>query len=319
MPSSSTSTGMAPMRPGEPASALPGQAPTADAPAPSRPDPPHAPHIIPVKLPDWNNLKVIHRNTLPPRAHFFLYENREDALSRDVARSKSQLLSGQWQFHLSKSPLDGPVDFHRHNPVELEFSHGWGGQTIRVPGMWQLQGYGKGPHYTNLNFPFPVDPPRVPIDDNECGRYATSFQLTSEDEGTQFRLRFEGVDSAFTLWVNHHEVGYSQGSRNPSEFDITPFVRCPGTNFLHVEVYQRCDGSYIEDQVRLNQPYRIFRNNEAHLLCRINGGSVASSVMFGCTSFHALTSRTFGSRPGYLTTTKTALCMSSSGLTTKQK
>nr|DAA35006.1 TPA_inf: intracellular beta-galactosidase BgaD2 [Chaetomium globosum CBS 148.51] len=242
------------MRPGELASALPGQAPTADAPEPSRSGPPraphapHAPHIIPVTPPDWNNLRVIHRNTLPPRAHFFLYGNREDALSRDIARSKSQLISGQWRFHLSKSPLDGPVDFHLHTPSDLESKHGWGGQTIRVPGMWQLQGYGKGPHYTNLNFPFPVDPPHVPIDDNECGRYATSFQLTSEDKGHQLRLRFEGVDSAFTLWVNHREVGYSQGSRNPSEFDITPFVRCPGTNSLHVEVYQRCDGSYIEDQ-----------------------------------------------------------------------
>ncbi|KAH6842957.1 hypothetical protein B0I37DRAFT_207657 [Chaetomium sp. MPI-CAGE-AT-0009] len=245
---SSASTEMPPMRPGEPTSAVPRQPPMADAPEPSRPAPPHVPHLIPASVPDWNNLKVIHRNTLPPRAHFFLYQNREDALSRNVARSKSQLISGQWLFHLSKSPLDGPVDFHQHTPTDLESKHGWHGQTIRVPGMWQLQGYGKGPHYTNINFPFPVDPPRVPIDDNECGRYATSFQLDSEDEGHQFRLRFEGVDSAFTLWVNHREVGYSQGSRNPSEFDITPFVRCPGTNSLHVEVYQRCDGSYIEDQ-----------------------------------------------------------------------
>ncbi|KAK3292665.1 uncharacterized protein B0H64DRAFT_233898 [Chaetomium fimeti] len=245
---SSSSTEIFPMGLGELASALPRQPPIADAPEPSRPDPPHAPHRTPASVPDWNNLKVIHKNTLPPRSQFFLYRNREDALSRDVARSKSQLLSGQWLFHLSKSPLDGLVDFHQHTPTDLESKHGWHGQTIRVPGMWQLQGYGKGPHYTNLNFPFPVDPPRVPIDDNECGRYATSFQLAPEDRDHQLRLRFEGVDSAFTLWVNHREVGYSQGSRNPSEFDITPFVRCPGTNSLHVEVYQRCNGSYIEDQ-----------------------------------------------------------------------
>jgi beta-galactosidase len=90
----------------------------------------------------------------------------------------------------------------------------------------------------------------VPIDDNQCGRYVTTFQLLPHDAGHQLRLRFEGVDSAFTVWVNHREVGYSQGSRNPSEFDITPFVTCPGTNYLHVEVYQRCDGTYIEDQVR---------------------------------------------------------------------
>ncbi|KAK4237238.1 glycoside hydrolase [Achaetomium macrosporum] len=206
-------------------------------------------HVFPPSIPPWNDLRVLHRNTLPPRAHFFLYENRDDALSRDVSRSKSQLLSGTWLFHLSKSPLEGPTDFHRHTLEDLAKTYDWRGQeTIRVPGMWQLQGYGKGPHYTNLNFPFPVDPPRVPIDDNECGRYVRRFDLGDQDKGHQLRLRFEGVDSAFTVWVNHHEVGYSQGSRNPSEFDITPYVRCPGTNYLHVEVYQRCDGSYIEDQ-----------------------------------------------------------------------
>ncbi|GAB1315863.1 hypothetical protein MFIFM68171_06073 [Madurella fahalii] len=205
-------------------------------------------HVFPQSTPDWNNLKVIHRNTLPPRAHFFLYENPDDALARRVSRSKSQLLSGEWLFHLSKSPLEGPTDFHQRTLAELAAPNRWGSRTITVPGMWQLQGYGRGPHYTNFNYPFPVDPPRVPIDDNECGRYVRTFHLSDQDRGHQLRLRFEGVDSAFTVWVNHREVGYSQGSRNPSEFDITRFVRFEGVNHLHVEVYQRCDGSYIEDQ-----------------------------------------------------------------------
>ncbi|SPQ26962.1 f8ce35bb-c9c1-444b-bd7e-833b1d90a38a [Thermothielavioides terrestris] len=233
------------MAQGDTAAALPQEVRSPDAPAPYRTC---QDHMFPPATPDWNNLKVLHRNTLPPRAHFFLYGSRDDALSRDVSRSKSQLLSGQWLFHLSKSPLVGPTDFHQHTPSELASKHGWAGQTIRVPGMWQLQGYGRGPQYTNINFPFPVDPPRVPIDDNECGRYATAFTLGPQDRDHQLRLRFEGVDSAFTVWVNHREVGYSQGSRNPSEFDVTPFVRCPGVNYVHVEVYQRCDGSYIEDQ-----------------------------------------------------------------------
>ena len=247
------------MSQGKTASAPPGQAPSADAsetstPRPGQPRQPRQtgpPHVWPPSTPDWNNLDVLHRNTLPPRAHFFLYGRRDDALSRHVARSKSQLLSGDWLFHLSRSPLQGPVDFHQHTPGGLVDEHGWDGQTIRVPGMWQLQGHGKGPQYTNLNFPFPVDPPRVPVDDNECGRYVTSFDLAPQDRDHQLRLRFEGVDAAFTVWVNHREVGYSQGSRNPSEFDITPYVRCPGTNYLHVEVYQRCDGTYLEDQVRV--------------------------------------------------------------------
>ncbi|KAL2020394.1 hypothetical protein VTK56DRAFT_8437 [Thermocarpiscus australiensis] len=229
------------MSQGKNASEVPGEAHTADAAATRG-------HVFPQSTPDWNNLKVLHRNTLPPRAHFFLYENPDDALARDVSCSKSQLLSGNWLFHLSKSPFQGPTDFHQYTPEELVSSQDWGPQTIAVPGMWQLQGYGKGPQYTNLNFPFPVDPPRVPIDDNECGRYVRAFHLSDQDRDHQLRLRFEGVDAAFSVWVNHREVGYSQGSRNPSEFDITPFVRFGCANYLHVEVYQRCDGSYVEDQ-----------------------------------------------------------------------
>ncbi|KAJ4293835.1 hypothetical protein N0V88_005349 [Collariella sp. IMI 366227] len=158
----------------------------------------------PSETPDWNNLKVIHRNTLPPRAHFFLYDDPDAALRRDVSSSKSKLLSGTWRFHLSKSPFEGPVDFHQHTIEELQDGEErvFDGQ-IQVPGMWQLQGYGKGPQYTNINFPFPVDPPRVPIDDNECGRYATHFSIPPEAKDHQIRLRFEGVDSAFSLWVNH--------------------------------------------------------------------------------------------------------------------
>ncbi|KAK3945489.1 glycoside hydrolase [Diplogelasinospora grovesii] len=203
-------------------------------------------HVFPTSTPDWNNLKVIHRNTLPPRAHFHLYETEKDALTRDVARSKAQLLSGRWLFRLSKFPLEGPTDFWNQDFDALSKSSEW--NHIQVPGMWQCQGFGKGPQYTNINFPWPVNPPYVPIDDNECGRYVTRFILSEKDKDHQLRLRFEGVDSAFTVWVNDHEVGYSQGARNPSEFDITPFVNYDERNTLSVEVYQRCDGSYIEDQ-----------------------------------------------------------------------
>ncbi|KAK3384402.1 glycoside hydrolase family 2 protein [Lasiosphaeria ovina] len=219
---------------------------TALGPGP-RPGPSGKVHIYPQSTPDWNNLKVIHRNTLPPRSHFFLYESAEDALSRDVSRSKSHLLSSDWwRFSLSKSPFEGDTDFYTRPFSSLLSDPSWSRAT--VPSMWQREGFGKGPQYTNINFPFPVDPPRVPIDDNECGRYVTRFELGPHDRDHQLRLRFEGVDSAFTVWVNDHQVGYSQGSRNPSEFDITSFVNFDEPNLLYVEVYQRCDGSYIEDQ-----------------------------------------------------------------------
>jgi beta-galactosidase len=98
-------------------------------------------------------------------------------------------------------------------------------------------------------YPFPVDPPHVPYDANETGSYLRTFRVPEAFKNDQLRLRFEGVDSSFHVWVNGTEVGYSQGSRNPSEFDITSFVDLEGENTLAVQVYQFCDGSYIEDQV----------------------------------------------------------------------
>ncbi|ROT43775.1 hypothetical protein SODALDRAFT_342637 [Sodiomyces alkalinus F11] len=211
---------------------------------------------FPDSTPDWNNLQVLHRNTLLPRSDFFVYGNAEDALAYDPAKAKCLCLSGQWKFRLSPSPFEGPRDF---------WIAGFNASTwddIAVPGMWQCQGFGRGPHYTNYRYPFPVDPPHVSYSHNECGRHITSFHIPNHYVGHQLRLRFEGVDSAFTVWLNGLYVGYSQGSRNPSEFDITALARvgdneCNETdkdtdkanvNILAVEVYQRCDGSYIEDQ-----------------------------------------------------------------------
>lgn len=201
---------------------------------------------FPASPPDWCNLSVIHRNTLPPRSTFYLYDSEADALTREIPKSKAQRLSGKkWKFHHSTTPFKGPTTFH-----EASFdSSKW--DEVEVPGMWQCQGYGKGPQYTNIQYPWPIDPPHIPLDDNECGRYLTSFRVAKELEGHQQRLRFEGVDSSFTVWVNGHNVGYSQGSRNPSEFDITEHVKYDGENQLAVEVYERCDGSWIEDQDQL--------------------------------------------------------------------
>lgn len=98
-------------------------------------------HTFPTKLPDWSNIDVLHRNTLPPRASFYVYDNVKDALTRDVSKSKTLSLSGTWKFSLAKSPFDVPEGFQ-----DPKFdSKSWG--NIKVPGMWQLQGYGKGPQY----------------------------------------------------------------------------------------------------------------------------------------------------------------------------
>lgn len=197
------------------------------------------------KKPDWSNLEVIHRNTLPPRASFFNFTSVEDALTLNREKFTSVSLSGTWKFNVYKCPYDLPKD-----PAEsLLRSSQYG--DIAVPGMWQLQDYGQGPRYTNMSLPFPVDPPHVPYFENETGHYITTFEIPESFKGQQIRLRFEGIDSAFHVYINENEVGYSQGARNPSEFDITEFVTPDSANVLSVVVYQFSDGTYLEDQVSL--------------------------------------------------------------------
>ena len=196
---------------------------------------------FPEGRPDWCNLHVIHRNALPPRSYFFLYETEHDALSANTALACSVKLSGTWKFHHSNSPFEAPQGFEAPTYDTSQWPE------IQVPGIWQLQGWGK-PVYTNVPYPFFVDPPNVPFDDNQTGSYVRKFTVPATFANQKLRLRFEGVDSAFHVYLNGRLVGYSQGSRNPSEFDITELADVSGDNTLAVRVYQYCDGSYLEDQ-----------------------------------------------------------------------
>ncbi|KAI0886735.1 glycoside hydrolase family 2 protein [Annulohypoxylon maeteangense] len=198
--------------------------------------------VYPKTQPDWNNLNVLHRNTLPPRANFYVYNTQNDALNYDIENSNAYCLSGTWKFNFATNPFEAPEGFENPGFNTAEWD------DIPVPSMWQLNGYGKGPHYTNVNFPIPVDPPNVPFEENETGSYIRKFTVPETLKETQLRLSFEGVDSAFHVWVNGKEVGYHQGSRNPSEYDITDVVNKTGENTLAVRVYRYCDGTYIEDQ-----------------------------------------------------------------------
>lgn len=206
---------------------------------------------------DFCNQNVVQKNRLPSRSYFI--------------PATSLLLNGVWDFHYGLSPLESPdpeecttlddwtpVDGAVNTPSDTSSGiisdtnagldkpdYSWG--TINVPGHWQLQGFGR-PQYTNVIYPFPVCPPFVPTE-NPTGTYRRKFYVPSNwDLSTQLRLRFDGVDSAFHVWVNGVSVGYSQGSRNPAEFDITAIVRRADVNTLFVRVYQWSDGSYIEDQ-----------------------------------------------------------------------
>lgn len=169
-------------------------------------------------------------------------------------------LDGEWSFHWSKDPWSKEDDFYK-----IDFNNSsW--DKIIVPGNWQLQGFGL-PIYTNIPYPFQRDQPRVtsePPKDwyayehrNPVGQYIRDFDIDKEMLQKNLILHFEGVHSAFYVWVNGKKVGYSQNPMSPAEFDITPFVK-EGKNILAVEVYRWSDGSYLEDQDmwRLSGIYR---------------------------------------------------------------
>ncbi len=145
-------------------------------------------------------------------------------------------LDGDWAFRLSPR-ADAPLDF-----IEPAFdAAGW--DRLPVPSHWQLHGYG-APAYTNVAYPFPVDPPHVP-DENPTGDYRCAFSVPADWDATV--LRFEGVDSCLRAWLNGVELGVSMGSRLPTEFDVGALLR-PGENVLAVRVHQWSAGSYLEDQ-----------------------------------------------------------------------
>lgn len=192
------------------------------------------------QLADWTNHKMLQRNRLANRANYIPYPDMESALTYQRQGSPwFKLLNGVWKFYYAPSPQEVPVNFYEKN---LDTSN-W--DNIEVPSSWQLKGYGR-PHYTNVIYPFPVDPPNVPTE-NPTGCYYREFYIPEDWMERQLVLRFEGVDSAFHLWINGQEVGYSQVSRMPSEFDISPWT-VPGKNTIAVKVYQWSDGSYLEDQ-----------------------------------------------------------------------
>lgn len=188
----------------------------------------------------WENPGVVAQNRVPARAGLIPYADDVSAVQRISEDSPwVQLLNGVWKFHFSERVEEAPEAFYNESFDVSEWD------DLPVPSNWQVEGYGR-PHYTNRNYPFPIDPPRVP-NENPTGCYRRNFTIPAYWAQRQVMLRFDGVDSAFHLWVNGLEVGFSKGSRNTSEFDITPYIR-KGTNTLAVRVVQWSDGSYLEDQ-----------------------------------------------------------------------
>ncbi len=189
---------------------------------------------------DWENPALLHQNRQPAHASLIPYGDTDAALSGERAASdRFRLLNGPWAFRYAENPSRVPKGF----TAEGYAADDW--DSLPVPSNWQMHGYGV-PNYTNVRYPIPVDPPRVP-QENPVGCYRRRFSLSGNEAAGHVFLTFEGVNSAFYVWVNGEKVGYSQGSHMPSEFDVTPYVRA-GENLLAVEVYQWSDATYLEDQ-----------------------------------------------------------------------
>jgi beta-galactosidase len=201
---------------------------------------------------DWENHQVVGRNKEPGHVPSVPYADEPSALAGEREASPYfKLLNGDWKFHYASNPASAAPGFHKADFDDATWD------TIAVPGNWQLQDYDR-PIYLNVEYPFPADhPPHVPRDDNPTGSYRRTFAIPGEWHDRQIFITFEGVDSAFYLWVNGERVGYSQGSRLPAEFNITSYVHA-GENKLAVQVYRWSDGSYLEDQDfwRLSGIYR---------------------------------------------------------------
>ncbi len=219
----------------------------------------------------WEDPAVFRINKLAPRASLVAFPDAASA--RPGARTPSpwvQSLNGAWQFHHVGHPDAAPMGFERDDFNAA----GWA--AIPVPSNWQMHGYGR-PHYTNITYPFAKNPPLVmgeppghfttfPLANrNQVGSYRRTFTVPEAWAGRRVIIHFAGVDSTLELWLNGTFVGYSEDSRTPAEFDLTPHLR-PGENLLAARVFQYSDGSYLEDQDmwRLSGIYRdVFLRSEA--------------------------------------------------------
>ena len=200
---------------------------------------------------DWENEKIFRINKEPAHCSLIPFDSVKEARKGNRQSSRHyKMLNGQWKFNWAADPDLRPVDFYK---TDYDVS-GW--DDIKVPSNWQIQGYGT-PLYVNMVFPFKVNPPFVmdepPVrytnfkERNPVGSYRRTFSILQSWKDEEIFINFDGVNSAFYIWVNGQKVGYSQDSRTPAQFNITKYL-IAGENSVAVEVYRNSDGSYLEDQ-----------------------------------------------------------------------
>ncbi len=190
---------------------------------------------------DWENPAVSEINREAPRAYYIPYASVDQAMQNDIWKSSNiQTLNGIWQFNLSHTPYVRPFYFFKDDYNISDWT------TIKVPGNWEMQGFDV-PIYVNVQYPHAATPPTIQKHYNPVGSYKRTFTIPDNWSGQDIYLHFGAVSSAMYVWVNEQQVGYSEDSKTPAEFNISKYLK-KGENSLAVEVYRWSDGSYLEDQ-----------------------------------------------------------------------
>jgi len=193
------------------------------------------------EVPEWDNVHVLQVNKEAPHATMMVYDQKNKALEFDRKNAPYyHSLNGSWKFSWVRKPADRPMDFFKTDFDDSQWNE------IPVPSNWEMEGYGI-PIYTNIIYPYESKDVKAPREYNPVGSYRHSFTVPSNWEGREIFINFDGVQSAYYVWINGKKVGYCQGSRTPGEFNITSYLK-EGKNSLAVEVYRWSDASYLEDQ-----------------------------------------------------------------------
>ena len=190
----------------------------------------------------WNDLSVCQVNKVAPRTNVIPYSNEKDIA--DLAYMNSEYykcLNDDWWFYLSKNPEGVAEGFYN---IDYDYRN-W--KSIKVPGNWELQGF-DNPVYVNVANEFKSNPPYAPTEYNPVGHYIYEFGVPESWQGRNVYINFGAVKSAMYLWINGQFVGYSEDSKTPAEFDITPYLNKKGGNKLAVRIYRFSNGSYLEAQ-----------------------------------------------------------------------
>ena len=226
-----------------------------------------------IHRPAWNDVTVIRENTESPRSHFVPYPTSQGALLNQKEQNNKYLsLNGKWKFNYSDRPDDRPSDFYLLDYNVSEWAE------IKVPSNWEREGFGI-PIYVNVPYAFEIDEPNVPLNDNPVGSYRRDFDIPKNWDDHSIFVKFGAVSSAFYLWVNGQYIGYSEGSKTPSEFDVSKAVKI-GKNTIAVEVYRWSTGSYLEDQdfwslSGIQRDVELYARNKTHIRdFRVKGGLI---------------------------------------------